>query len=119
MTQREQTEPPSCLQFPLFMIGRDRRGNWVVQDQSAVRGGLFVNREAALRFVRSENGDRPQAVVMVSDILELDMSRKADAAPQRQPAIDSQRRRRVDEYSDAMIGKFGAPARAGRRAVAG
>jgi hypothetical protein len=44
-----------------------------------MRGGLFVNREAALRYVRSENGFKPQAVVMVSGGIELDMNRNAGA----------------------------------------
>lgn len=71
-----KTEPPSCLTLPLFMIGQDSRGRWVVQDQNGVRGGLFVNRAEALRYVRFENGDQPQALVMVSGALELDMTRK-------------------------------------------
>jgi len=95
MMQEKQAEPPSWLRPPVFMIGRDRRGNWVVQDQKGVRGGLFVDRAAALRFVRFENGDRPQAVVMVSDGLELELSRKPDAAPRRQPAVDSQHQLRI------------------------
>ena len=56
MIQGKQAEPPSWLRPPVFMIGQDRRGNWVVQDQKGVRGGLFVNRAAALRFVRFETG---------------------------------------------------------------
>ena len=95
MIQGKQTEPPSWLRPPVFMIGRDRRGNWVVQDQKGVRGGLFVDRAAALRFVRFENGDRPQAVVMVSDGLELELSRKPDAASHRQLAGDTQRQLRI------------------------
>jgi hypothetical protein len=86
-------EPPSCATPPLFMIGRDGRGNWVVQDQSGVRGGLFVDRAEALRYVRFENGNRSQAVVTVSDVLELDLSRKpmtaarfADNAPRQRRA---------------------------------
>ena len=69
-------EPPSCAKPPLFMIGQDGRGNWVVQDQNGVRGGLFVDRAEALRYVRFENGNRPQAVVTVSGVLELDLTRK-------------------------------------------
>ena len=69
-------EPPSCAKPPLFMIGQDGRGNWVVQDQSGVRGGLFVDRAEALRYVRFENGNHSPAVVAVSGILELDLSRK-------------------------------------------
>ena len=55
MTKAEKAEPPSWLRPPLFMIGQDCRGNWVVEDQNGVCGGLFVDRDAALRFVRSEN----------------------------------------------------------------
>jgi len=69
-------EPPSCAKPPLFMIGQDGRGNWVVQDQSGVRGGLFVDRAEALRYVRFENGNCSQAIVAVSGILELDLTRK-------------------------------------------
>jgi Dihydrodipicolinate synthetase family len=77
---------------PLFMVGQDRRGYWVVQDQKGTRGGLFVNRDAALRFVRSENGFKAQAVVMVSGGIELDMNRNA-AAPNRPESTPENRRR--------------------------
>ena len=79
MRQYQQSEPPSWLRPPLFVLGQYTRGNWVVQDQKGIRGGLFVNREAALRYVRSENGFKPQAVVMVSGGIELDMNRNAGA----------------------------------------
>ncbi len=92
MIQAEQAEPPSWLRSPVFMIGQDCRGNWVVQDQNGIRGGLFVDRGAALRFVRFENGDRPQGVIMVSGVLELDMSRNPGASPQRELAAGPQRR---------------------------
>jgi hypothetical protein len=57
----------------LFRIGRNSRGNWVVQDQSGLCGGLFVDRAEAVKFAMFENGNRPQAVIMVPGILELDM----------------------------------------------
>lgn len=68
------TEPPSCLQPPIFMIGRDCRGNWVAQEQSGACGGLFANRAAALKFAKFESGHHPHAVVWVSGILELNTS---------------------------------------------
>jgi len=79
----EQGEPPSSLLLrrPLFMIGQNERGNWVAQDEYGSCGGLFVNREAALRFIRAENGREPQAIIMISGILELDMASKSTAAP--------------------------------------
>ncbi len=60
-----------------------------------MRGGLFVDRAQALRFVRSENGNRPQAFVAVSGVFELDMARATDAATFRRPAVDAQYKRRV------------------------
>jgi hypothetical protein len=70
---------PSCSKSSLFLIGRNSRGNWVVQDQSGLCGGLFVERAEALKFARVENGNRPQAVIMVPGVLELDMSGKPAA----------------------------------------
>ena len=74
------------------MVGQDRRGNWVVRDQNGVCGGLFVTRDAALRFVRAENGYRPQAVVMVSGNLELDMTGGPGMLSHRETSINRQRR---------------------------
>jgi hypothetical protein len=62
------------LESPLFLVGKDSHGNWVARDQSGRCGGLFVGRDEALRYARAENGNRPQAIVMVDDVLELDMS---------------------------------------------
>jgi hypothetical protein len=73
-------EPPSTLpsrQSNLFRIGKDSRGRWVVQDQQGLRGGLFVDRTQALKFAMFENGNRPQAVIMVPGVLELDIGRSA------------------------------------------
>ena len=55
---------PSCSRSSLFLVGRNSRGNWVVQDQNGLRGGLFVDRAEALKFAMFENGKRPQAVIM-------------------------------------------------------
>ena len=72
-----QLEPPSSRfrsRAPVFFIGRDSRGNWVVQDEQRLCGGLFVDRAEAVRFALFENGNRPQAVIMVPGEFELDMS---------------------------------------------
>jgi hypothetical protein len=65
---------------PLFMVGRNARGNWVVRDRSGLRGGIFVDRAEALRFAMFENGNRPQAVIVVAGVFELDMGRKRGTA---------------------------------------
>jgi hypothetical protein len=77
------------------MVGQDRCGNWVVQEQSGDRGGLFVSRDAALRFVRDENRDQHSTVVMISGILELDVNRRPSAANEPLPGTDGQRLRQV------------------------
>ena len=81
---RKEAEPPSTSPSftpNLFYIGRNSRGAWVVQDQSGLRGGLFIDRAEALRFALFENGRRPQAVLMVPGVLELDMRRASNSEP--------------------------------------
>ena len=53
-----------------------------MQDQRGLRGGLFINRAEAVRFAMFENGRRPQAIVMVPGIIELDMTRHTKAPEQ-------------------------------------
>jgi hypothetical protein len=72
-------EPPSSNSSKpsLFLVGKDSRGCWVVQNQSGLRGGLFVDRAEALKYAMFENGNRSQAVIMVPGVLELDMNAKS------------------------------------------
>lgn len=89
-----QTEPanadaggdvPSCTTpkgYPLklcpnstsVLIGRNGRGQWIARECHGLYGGLFVSRENAVRYALFENGHRPEAIIMVAGILELDMS---------------------------------------------
>jgi hypothetical protein len=68
-----QAEPPNPRPS-LFLIGRDRAGHWVVQDQRGLCGGLFVSRTEALKFALFENDRHPEAVVMVPGFFELDLA---------------------------------------------
>jgi len=78
-----QDEPPSCPSAQIFYIGKNSRGHWVVQDQNHTCGGLFVDRAEAVRYAMFENGRKRQAVVMVPEPMELDLSASAEngAAP--------------------------------------
>jgi hypothetical protein len=79
----KRVEPPSivpCSRPLHFLIGKDSRGNWVVQDERGLCGGLFVDRIQALRFAMFENGNKPQAVIMVPGVFELDVNRNATPA---------------------------------------
>jgi len=71
-----QVELPSCTKQSVFMIGRNGRGQWVVQDQRHLRGGLFVSCAEALKFAMFENGNRPGAAIMLPGTTELDFNAK-------------------------------------------
>jgi hypothetical protein len=60
----------------LFLLGKNSRGQWVAQDQSGKRGGLFVSQAAALKFALFENGRKPELVVNIPGVFELDLSAK-------------------------------------------
>jgi hypothetical protein len=80
-------EPPSSSRSKSspYLVGKNSHGDWVVRDQSGLRGGLFVNRAEALKFAMFENGHRPQAVIMVPGTLELDFATN-ESAVRRAPA---------------------------------
>lgn len=80
MSKAEPPSPRSSHHSSLFRIGKDSHGHWVVQDQQGLRGGLFVDRSEALKFAMFENGNRPQAVIMVPGVLELDVNGRPPAA---------------------------------------
>jgi hypothetical protein len=69
-------EPPPAgfSKFSLLLVGRNGRGNWVVQDPRGLCGGFFRDRTEALKFARAEKGDKAQAVIIVPGVPELDIS---------------------------------------------
>jgi hypothetical protein len=73
-------EPPSCSSAStIVFIGRNSRGNWVVQEQNGLYGGLFVNRTQAVRYALFENGHHPETIVELKRAIELDMSARVSA----------------------------------------
>ena len=87
MLKAEPPSPRTAARSPVFRVGKDSRGRWVVQDQQGLRGGVFVDRAEALKFAMFENGNRPQAVIMVPGVLELEIG--GSLAPRR-AAADTQ-----------------------------
>jgi hypothetical protein len=70
-------EPPSCsAASSIVFIGKNRRGNWVAQEQNGLYGGLFVNRAQAVKYALFENGRHPETIVELSREIELDMGSK-------------------------------------------
>jgi hypothetical protein len=68
-------EPPSySATSKIVFIGRNRNGNWIVQEQNGLYGGLFVSRVEAFKYALFENGHHPETIVELSREIELDMS---------------------------------------------
>lgn len=79
--------PPStklklCPNSTTVLIGRNGRGQWIARERHGLYGGLFVSRANAVRYALFENGHRPEAIVNVAGIVELDMSIAPTPEPQ-------------------------------------
>jgi hypothetical protein len=55
-----------------FLLGQNARGLWVIRERTGSKAGLFLSREAALRFARRESRLKDYSVVHVNDGLEFD-----------------------------------------------
>jgi hypothetical protein len=76
-THVKLVEPPSCSSASaIVFIGKNRRGNWVAQEQNGLYGGLFVNRAQAVKYALFENGHHPETIVELSREIELDAGSK-------------------------------------------
>jgi hypothetical protein len=63
--------PPAGVRKPQFLLGQNARGLWVIRDSTGAKSGVFVSREAAMRFARLESPEG-HAVVHVSEAMEFD-----------------------------------------------
>ena len=69
--QQSDVEAASAVGFCLF-VGQDHCGRWVVRDAERLCGGLFANRNEAIRFAVYECQRSPQSVIVLPNGLELD-----------------------------------------------
>jgi hypothetical protein len=80
--------------IPLFYIGQNRKGRWVVREAGGRRGGLFLFRHSAVRFAREESEASGCALMFINKPLELDIeNRGSDFAEPLDAAIDAVERR--------------------------
>ncbi|MBB3382413.1 MULTISPECIES: hypothetical protein [unclassified Rhizobium] len=72
--QRRSARSPLAPAPARFIIGRDRRGSWIVQDRQGLVGGLFRNEAAALHFAAEECNHNPADICLAPEgaILDLD-----------------------------------------------
>jgi hypothetical protein len=87
-TNVKLVEPPSCSSpSAIVFIGRNRRGQWVAQEQNGLYGGLFVSRAQAVKYALFENGHHPETIIELARDIELDMG----GAPASSSAIPARR----------------------------
>ena len=51
---------------PSFVVGPDGAGHWLAVETHGLGGGMFVSRDAALGYARSESCHRPGGVALTS-----------------------------------------------------
>ena len=52
-----------------YCVGQDRAGRWLAMEASGRGGGMFVSREAAMRFALAETADRRGSVTLALEPL--------------------------------------------------
>lgn len=64
--------PVKQLNKAYFQLGQNAHGLWVIRENTGRKAGVFLSREAALRFARLESPEELVAVVRMPGILEFD-----------------------------------------------
>jgi hypothetical protein len=59
--------------IPLFYIGQNRKGRWVVREAEGRSGGLFLIKQWAVRFARRQSEPSGCAIMFLAEPIELDI----------------------------------------------
>jgi hypothetical protein len=62
--------------IPLFYIGRNKSGLWVVREAAGCSGGLFLFKQSAARFARRQSEPAGCAIMFLTEPFELDVENK-------------------------------------------
>lgn len=68
-----QPAPPDL--GPSFVVGQDAQGRWLALEDHGLAGGIFRDRQGALRYAAFETDRRPDAVRLSAERLEFRLSR--------------------------------------------
>jgi hypothetical protein len=60
--------------IPLFYIGRNKNGVWVVREAEGRSGGLFFLKQSAVRFARRQSEPSGCAMMFLDEPIELDVA---------------------------------------------
>jgi hypothetical protein len=58
--------------IPLFFIGRNKNGLWVVREAEGRAGGLFLSKQSALHFAQRKSAPIGWATMFLAEPIELD-----------------------------------------------
>src|SRR5579862_5658226 len=62
--------------IPLFYIGRNKSGLWVVREAAGGSGGLFLFKQSAARFARRQSEPAGCAMMFLAEPFELDVANR-------------------------------------------
>jgi hypothetical protein len=58
----------------LCLVGKDAEGRWLVRAINGLTGGIFVNRDAAVKFATTETDHHPDAVILLPEHIKLSLA---------------------------------------------
>jgi hypothetical protein len=66
--------------IPLFYIGQNKKGRWVVREAEGGSGGLFLFKQWAVRFARRQSEPFGCAIMFLAEPIELDIDSQGRCA---------------------------------------
>jgi hypothetical protein len=66
--------------IPLFYIGQNKKGRWVVREADGRSGGLFLFKQWAVRFARRQSEPSGCAIMFLAEPIELDIDSQGRCA---------------------------------------
>jgi hypothetical protein len=66
--------------IPLFYVGQNRKGRWVVREAEGRSGGLFLLKQWAVRFARRQSEPSGCAIMFLAEPIELDIDSQGRCA---------------------------------------
>ena len=91
--RRSRAAPPAAVNFPhrpdasiinesipLFYVGQNKKGRWVVRESEGRSGGLFLFKQWAVRFARRQSEPFGCAIMFLAEPIELDIDSQGRCA---------------------------------------
>jgi hypothetical protein len=73
---------PDVPSTSIIIVGQDWRGQWIVQENHGLMGGIFRSRDAAMHFIADERASFPDASIeaVTTTLSLMDMPARDEAA---------------------------------------